>query len=679
MGARLGSCFRRIFNISCALVLLVYFYNQEDVVKNPMFLRRQSLIISSPWSQSSNRIEISKVQRFEKSDQIRLESIHGERNSLRNRHLQENNGRALEITPNNTLNSSSFEITNNLEVEIISGCTGLAEHHGYKSQCEFLRSHNQCLSGGFFEYLTFFYCTCENWPWFGYTVLGVWLLALFYMLGNTAADYFCCSLEKLSRLLKLAPTVAGVSLLPLGNGAPDVFASIAAFVGSGAGEVGLNSVLGGGVFVICIVAGTVSLCVAGTQARIDRQCFIRDVGFYLFTLVSLSVILLVGKVSIWGAIVFLSIYVLYAFFVAANEILRKHARRLKLDVVMPLLPLRGSIFGTGEDDSSYTSLLDMEVDGDFPSEAAHIRATLPQWMWASNVAIYSNQMIKSVIDKPRPLWGWSEDGEDEDSRLSCSKILLYVLEFPLTLPRRLTIPIVEEERWSKNYAIASATWSPILLALLWNAQETPLSGTGKLVYVIGVVLGATFGTLAFFFTNSGHPPRKFLFPWVCGGFVMSIVWFYIIANELVALLVALGVILGINPSILAVTLLAWGNSMGDLMSNVVLAMNGGDGVQIALSGCYAGPMFNTLIGLGASMLLSTLSSRPAPYIIPKDSSLFYTLGFLMSGLSWALIILLRNDMRPNRLLGIGLILLYVLFLIVRVGNVAGVMSETDLY
>jgi len=54
------------------------------------------------------------------------------------------------------------------------------------------------------------------------------------------------------------------------------------------------------------------------------------------------------------------------------------------------------------------------------------------------------------------------------------------------------------------------------------------------------------------------------------GVVMSIILFYIITNELVELLVAL--------------------------------VNGGDSMQIAMSGCYAGPMFNTLAGLGTLLL-----------------------------------------------------------------------------
>ncbi|KAJ6825560.1 putative cation/calcium exchanger 4 [Iris pallida] len=544
----------------------------------------------------------------------------------------------------------------------VASCHGLADHVGYESHCEFVKVNKRCSPGGFIDYIHFFYCHFGDYPAVGFMVLALWMMSLFYLLGNTAADYFCCNLEMLSDLLKLPPTVAGVTLLPFGNGAPDVFASIAAFMGSSAGNVGLNSVLGGAVFVTCVVVGTVSLFVADKDIQIDRKCFIRDVGFFLLALLSLSLIMIVGKVTVLGAALFVLIYVVYAFLVAANEYLRKHARMLKLDVVTPLLPAKGSVFSCENDlgESAYVSF----GDGDVPH--------LPPWIWSTNVAIYSSNGGLS-FEKPVRSLSWNDivDGE-EDASTSVPTKLFSLMEMPLVLSRRLTIPIVEEERWSKLYAVASATISPVLLAFLLSGGDGG-ADVGMVSYVAGGLVGLVLGTLSLLYTKSDHPPRKFLLPWVLGGFVMSIAWFYIIANELVALLVSFGVILRINPSILGLTVLAWGNSMGDLMANVSLAKNGGDGVQVAMSGCYAGPMFNTLVGLGTSMFLKTCSLAPSSYVLPRDISLVYTMVFLMSGLLWALIILPMNNMQPNRMLGFGLLILYVIFLLARVCIAVGVL------
>ncbi|PWA81262.1 sodium/calcium exchanger membrane region [Artemisia annua] len=576
--------------------------------------------------------------------------------------------------PNNNKQTSNvlnrLALSSNLNALIIepTDCSGLNQHEGYDNECDFLQDNPQCLSGGYFYYLEFFYCDCVNYAFFAYIALGIWLVALFYLLGNTSADYFCCCLEKLSNVLSLPPTVAGVTLLPLGNGAPDVFACIASFVGTENADVGLNSISGGAVFIICVVVGTISLYVANQGVTIDKNCFVRDVCTFLFAVVILGVILFVGEVTVGGAIAFVSIYAVYATFVAATEFLRKKDGSFKIDGYEPLLPLADTNENSGVKESDDVPHL--------------VKSKVPHWMWGSNVAMYSDVKCHGTEDCPiKPQWGWIDEetqSENPGCSFSCSKLIKW-LEYPLMLTRRLTIPIIDEERWSKGYAVASVTLAPLLLAFLWNSQNEGSELSEDVIYIGGAAIGCVLGVAAYTFTKPDQPPQKFLLPWVLGGFFMSIIWFYMVANELVALLVALGLIFRVNPSILGLTVLAWGNSMGDLMSNFALAMNGADGVQIAISGCYAGPMFNTLIGLGVSMLIGSWSKRPDAYTISRDSGLFCNLGFIVIGLVWALVVLPRNQMQPSKLLGMGLIGIYLAFLCLRIGMavVAGTLNGSS--
>jgi len=138
----------------------------------------------------------------------------------------------------NPVNSEVANKTSSWQArKITRPCTNVREHVGFPDECSYVQANTECHSGTVIEYITAYYCTFSKAPVLAYALFFVWLMMLFYMLGNTAADYFCCSLEKLSVLLRLPPTVAGVSLLPLGNGAPDVFASIASFLGTGHSQV----------------------------------------------------------------------------------------------------------------------------------------------------------------------------------------------------------------------------------------------------------------------------------------------------------------------------------------------------------------------------------------------------------------------------------------------------------
>lgn len=119
-------------------------------------------------------------------------------------------------------------------------------------------------------------------PALGYAAMAAWLAVLFYLLADTAAVYFCSSLEGLARLLGLPPAIAGATLLSLGNGAPDALSALASFAaggGGGAAAVGLNGVLGEAMFVSAAVLGVVTLRVAGHGVAVDRASFFHDAGW----------------------------------------------------------------------------------------------------------------------------------------------------------------------------------------------------------------------------------------------------------------------------------------------------------------------------------------------------------------------------------------------------------------
>ncbi|CAN1246173.1 Cation/calcium exchanger 2 [Linum grandiflorum] len=517
------------------------------------------------------------------------------------------------------------------------------------SKCALLKSTttNPCVSQGYIPYLTLFYCNFQSSPVLGHTFLLLWLLILFYLLGNTASEYFCSSLEDLSTLLKLPPTIAGVTLLSLGNGAPDVFASIVSIAGKGTRDIGFNTMVGGASFVACVVVGSICFAVHGRKkndaVRVSQSAFLRDVCFFLLVLGSLVMTLLWKEIHLWGAVGFSFMYVVYVIVVYVSSRLGRGRR---------------SCTDTGTSISSWESGL-----------------SIPLMIL----------MNKENVEEDRGGGVGRRRGEEEVMRWwynlrasrQCSA-MLWIVEMPLSLPRRLTIPVVCEAKWSKPMAVASVVFSPILLStLLIAGYGSPSDRVRITVYSIGGAIGITLGATAYWTTNASHPPegKRFLLPWLAGGFLMSVTWSYITAQELVALLVSMGYIFGISPSILGLTVLAWGNSISDLITNLTMAINGGpEGVQVAISGCYAGPIFNILFGLGLSLVGSCWESYPEPVLISSDPYLLETLGFLLAGLVWALVVLPIRGMKLDGVVGGGLLAIYLMSVTLRLAQTSGLLQ-----
>ncbi|PIM97240.1 K+-dependent Na+:Ca2+ antiporter [Handroanthus impetiginosus] len=530
------------------------------------------------------------------------------------------------------ISSYSEPYNNPISIPIRSENCNVSKFSDYESKCEYVKSNRACWDKGYLNYLAIFYCSCSNLPLVGYFVLLLWLVVLFYVLGNTTSEYFCPSVENLSRVLKLSPTIAGTTLLPFGNGANDVFSSIISFTRAGEADVGLNSVLGGAFFISCFVVGIVSISISSRGITVDKPSFIRDVLFFLFVLCCLLMIIIFGSITFWFALCFAALYFLYIAVVSLMHLFYCHKEEM---VVNP-------------------AVLDEFNTREVP------------------LLSYVDEENCNLLEKD------CFESQDRKRRKSCYywSLFLYILELPLSLPRKLTIPDVSEENWSKPLATVSATLAPLLVGIVFTTQ----SGKSGFRTTLGIYLALTFtglilGTLSLIFTNKTSPPKRFLLPWLAGTFLMSITWTYIIVEELVSLLVAFGNILEISPSILGLTVLAWGNSLGDLISNSTMAMKGGaGGAQVAISGCYAGPLFNTLVGLGLSLVFAAWRDYPSGYPIPKDSDLYETVGFLMGGLLWALVILPKRKMQPDKFLGAGLLSIYFCFLFIRLVKIVGLLK-----
>ena len=69
-------------------------------------------------------------------------------------------------------------------------------------------------------------------------------------------------------------------------------------------------------------------------------------------------------------------------------------------------------------------------------------------------------------------------------------------------------------------------------------------------------------------------PLKHTLPIALYGFVIAASWIDVISDQLVNVLEFIGVILRIPAPIMGMTVLAWGNSVGDFTTNGALAQKG---------------------------------------------------------------------------------------------------------
>jgi sodium/potassium/calcium exchanger 6 len=145
-----------------------------------------------------------------------------------------------------------------------------------------------------------------------------------YNLGSTADSYLSPALERISDKLSCSESLAGVTLLALGNGAPDVFSAIAAGGDSEGNSdimLAVSALVGSAFFITTFVMFlAVNASEPNKKIRVTKHFFTRDLIFLNITMVYLLVIMFVIKeINVYVSAGFIVIYLIFVIIVVIQS------------------------------------------------------------------------------------------------------------------------------------------------------------------------------------------------------------------------------------------------------------------------------------------------------------------------------------------------------------------------
>lgn len=512
-------------------------------------------------------------------------------------------------------------------------------------RCAFVKNTPDCgLEDGFINYLRLAFCLLPpNLTPLTITLCIVWLFFLFLVLGLTASKFFCPNLSAISSTLRLTHNVAGVTFLALGNGAPDVFSAIAAFSHKHTAGLAIGALFGAGIFVTTVVAGSVALVKPFTVAS---RPFLRDVIFYMAAVFWTFVILFRGSIQLGETLGYLSLYVVYVVIVIVSAYIynrQKHSATASIHNSTHVPDLQS------ESDDEVRSLPNSSIQQDYEAE---YRPLLPYSESTSQILLSSINPM-DIRKWRRKSWSWR---------------VLKVIKAPLEMVLLLIIPVVdpdkEDRNWRRPLNCLHLVTAPLVCVMTFRSGMygvMMIQGDFP-VWLMTLLLGVFLSAIVFCTTANDVPP-SYHSVFSLLGFIASAMVISAAASEVVSLLHMLGVVLSLSNTVLGLTLLAWGNSIGDCFSDITIAHQGYP--RMAISACFGGIIFNMLFGVGLGCLIQHISTKQNELQLEPGSLLIWVLmGSLGLSLVLSFVIVPLCRFHLGRVYGIFLIVFYVVFLVI---------------
>ena len=502
-------------------------------------------------------------------------------------------------------------------------------------------------------------------------VLTLILALLFYLMYSISSDYLTPSLAHLSSACRMSPDMAGLTFLAFGNGAPDLFTAMLG--AEDAPEMILGSSIGSGLFIFTVVFGLVIIFArdpglpsssstamilafpspkdVSSRVKIGRGTFWRNSLMYAGCVAALAIFTLRREIPLWQPFSLIIVFFLYLFSsIGAHYFLRSSSKNNSNSKNVTITcesedPVGGSM-----------QLLEIERK----------RHNLQQM-----------SITEQFLSAFKIVTEWNEMGLPGKSfwiLTSPLRLLLNLTILPLPDPTLINDPDRLLGFWFLSRFLITINPIGSVLLLGW------LSGLGSvLIEKVGLAWSfLAYSLLTAFLISMFHLGSASISNPLTGSdrnwrtsvplwmgtvysFTCCIAWIFAVSNELVAGLSSLGLILGVSRTVMGCLVLAWGNSIGDLIADVALARNGAP--QTAITAIFSGPVQNVLLTIGISFMAAAAQSPDKVIRLSQLRGDLHLSLALLTIVLCACIILIPGyfKYRIPRHFGVILILLYIIY------------------
>lgn len=162
----------------------------------------------------------------------------------------------------------------------------------------------------YFNLIQLNYCILKDYKAASITIAIIIMIFCFYFIANTSNKYLAPMLGMMCEKLNFSQNLAGLTILALGNQAPDVLVVIISSSNINEGiSMSLGAVLGSSLLILHIVLS--SVVIIGNKFEVVPCNYIRDFLVYLISLLIIIIFGLFKEIVIWESICFVILYFVY--------------------------------------------------------------------------------------------------------------------------------------------------------------------------------------------------------------------------------------------------------------------------------------------------------------------------------------------------------------------------------